>query len=235
MESDTEAEQISIARLPLLITKPYSPETERSGTLTPPHHSLASVPFRWEEEPGKPRGCNTAPCTPMDLSLKTLELPPRLFLDANVPSPTTVLDGPDVGRQRFQSSSFRIIRKEFYGSFRRSFSPERGQLGGLFLSKRRLKEGGFLASWGWGRRTVKGKRDVVGGGSYVFPSSVDKESDCGNVEEENSSKRFKMTRTGSYSSLSHARPQLWATIYEGLKQVVPWRRRKQRQSKDGLL
>ncbi|KAJ6679843.1 DUF688 FAMILY PROTEIN [Salix purpurea] len=43
----------------LLIPKPhaYGPRQspERSGTLTPPLHSSASVPFRWEEEPGKPR------------------------------------------------------------------------------------------------------------------------------------------------------------------------------------
>ncbi|KAJ6343970.1 hypothetical protein OIU76_005667 [Salix suchowensis] len=224
----------------LLIPKPpaYGPRQspERSGTLTPPLHSSASVPFRWEEEPGKPREyCPTLISRPIDFPQKCLELPPRLLIDT-LPSPTTVLEGPYSGRSsRFHSSSFRIIRsRECYGSFRRSCSPERGQLGTVVLSKRRVKErGGFLGSWSRGRKGLKNDNRDAGGGSYVFPSSGDREAadQRSNEEEEmiSSSDKVKMTRmrrSGSFAAVSNARSQFWASIYEGLKTVVGWRSKK---------
>ncbi|KAG5251684.1 DUF688 domain-containing protein [Salix suchowensis] len=219
----------------LLMQKPHGhmQSPERSGTLTPPLHTSASVPFRWEEEPGKPRECTALIPRPINFPQKCLELPPRLLVDTNIPklpSPTTVLECPYMGKSsRFQSSSFRIIRsRECYGSFRSS-CPDRGQFGTPVPSKNRVKEkGGFLGSWRWGRRGSKGKRES-GGGSYVFPSSVDREpaDHCIDEEEEeemiSGSENVKMTRSGSLSAVSNARPQFWANIYEGLKQVVPWR------------
>ncbi|XP_002523324.2 uncharacterized protein At4g00950 [Ricinus communis] len=237
MGSEAEAEDSSTPRLPLFLKPPYVQSPQRSGMLTPPLYSSAAVPFRWEEEPGKPRECSGAITTPTDLSPKCLELPPRLLLEANVsklPSPTTVLDGPYTGRSsRFQSSSFRMIRRECYGSFR-TCSPERDQFTALVLSKRGIKDRGFLGSWRWGRRGFKGKREVAGA-SYVFPSSsMDREVEDGNEEEkEISSKNVTITRirrSGSFSTSS--RSHFWATIYEGLKQVVPWRSRKLK--KDGF-
>ncbi|XP_061956113.1 uncharacterized protein LOC133677987 [Populus nigra] len=68
--------------------------------LTSPIHPLASVPFNWEDAPGKPR----PPCMPQSDKPKIdrcLELPPRLLTKAqesNMPSPATVLDGPYVPR-----------------------------------------------------------------------------------------------------------------------------------------
>ncbi|KAF2315199.1 hypothetical protein GH714_038405 [Hevea brasiliensis] len=237
MGSETEPELSSTPRLPLLLNQhahAYMQSPQRSGTLTPPLYASASVPFRWEEEPGKPRIC-TALSNPIDSSPKCLELPPRLLLDANVSklaSPTTVLEGPYLGKQRFRSSSFRIIRRECYGSFRRSSTPERGQLSTMVLSNRGLKDR-LLGSWSWGRTAFRGKREVAGA-SYVFPSSTDREVDGSNEEEERSSKNVKITRirrSGSFST--HARSHFWATIYEGLKQVVPWRNRKLK--KDGFV
>ncbi|XP_065860163.1 uncharacterized protein At4g00950 isoform X2 [Euphorbia lathyris] len=163
----------------------------RSGTLTPPFYSSAAVPFRWEEEPGKPRGggstsFNALSNPQIDFTPKSLELPPRLLLldhgnGSKLNSPTTVLDGPYMVKPRFQSSSFRIIRKECYGSFgRRSYSPEREELSALVVS-RRFKDRSFLGSWRWGRGN---KREIVGP-SYVFPnSSIDKELEDSNPEEE---------------------------------------------------
>ncbi|CAK7348699.1 unnamed protein product [Dovyalis caffra] len=205
----------------LLIPKPHAyahtKSPERSGTLTPPLQTSASVPFRWEEEPGKPRECTSLIPRPIDLPQKCLELPPRLLIDT-LPSPTTVLEGPYTGKSsRFQSSSFRVIRsRECYGSFRRSCSPETGQLGPIVLSKRRGKEkGGFLGSWSWGRRALKGNREA-GGGSYVFPSLGDREplDQSSNEEEEmiSSSDNVKMTRmksSGSFSAVSNARSHFW--------------------------
>ncbi|KAF7137793.1 hypothetical protein RHSIM_Rhsim07G0003200 [Rhododendron simsii] len=124
--------------------------------LTPPLHTSASVPFRWEEEPGKPRPCTALITTTQTLSHqdphsidtpnyynnKCLELPPRLqsFTDPKMSSPTTVLDGP-YSFPLFQSSSFRFTttrRRERQGSFGSSCggSPERGQFGNVLLSNK---------------------------------------------------------------------------------------------------
>ncbi|KAJ6887858.1 hypothetical protein NC652_028990 [Populus alba x Populus x berolinensis] len=68
--------------------------------LTSPIHTLASVPFKWEDAPGKPR----PPCMPQSDEPKIdrcSELPPRLLAKAqesDMPSPATVLDGPYVPR-----------------------------------------------------------------------------------------------------------------------------------------
>ncbi|XP_020412232.1 uncharacterized protein At4g00950 isoform X2 [Prunus persica] len=198
MGSEAEVEEETL-KLPLF-SAPQIQSLEPSGSLTPPLYTSVSVPFRWEEEPGKPR-----PCT----ALITL------------PNPTDF-------SQKFQSSSFRM-GMECYGDF----SPERGQLGAVVLSKRGLKERGWFDSWG--RRILKGKREV-GGASYVFPSSVDGESDGSSVGESSSSRQVKTTRirrAGSFSSPSHARPHFWTTICQGLKQAVPWKSRKLK--KDGIV
>ncbi|KAJ8900678.1 hypothetical protein K2173_025455 [Erythroxylum novogranatense] len=226
---ETEPESSSTPRLPLL-SNPFSrglmqsPET--SGALTPPFYSSASIPFRWEEEPGKPRHCTILANKTVDFTLKSLEPPPRLLMDACFAkrvSPTTVLEGPYVGKSsRFQSSSFRIIRRERLGSFRSCCSPEKHQLGAMVLNDYKR---GLFGSWRWGMRAFKVKREVVGGSSHVFPSFVDREAD--NEEEDDNTnglaKNKRITRSGSFSALSHARSPFWVTIYEGLKQVVPWK------------
>ncbi|XP_040989760.1 uncharacterized protein At4g00950 isoform X2 [Juglans microcarpa x Juglans regia] len=225
---EAEPEASSILKLPLLSVPPMMHSTDPSGMQTPPLHSSASVPFRWEEEPGKPRPCTTL----TNLTTKCLELPPRLLFDTKLPSPTTVLEGPFVGRSRFQSASFRITSGECYGSF----SHERsGQLGAITASnKSGVKERGWFGSWG--RKAFKAKREVGGSCSHVFPSSLDRESDGGSSVGEGNSTKVKMTkfrRTGSLSNLSHARSHFWATMYKGLKQVVPWGSRKLK--KDGTV
>ena len=221
MASEAEDEPIFTPPRLLLMPKPHAhlQSPERSGTLTPPLQTSASVPFRWEEEPGKPWESTALVPRAINFPQKSLELPPRLLIDTNMtklPSPTRVLEGPYMGKSsRFQSSSFRIIRsRECYGSFR-SCSPEKGQLGTVVPSKRRVKEKGrFLGSWSWVRRGLKGKRES-GGGSYVFPSSVDREpaDHCVNEEEEmiSSSDNVKMTRSGSLSAVSNARSQFWVS------------------------
>ncbi|KAL4376066.1 hypothetical protein GQ457_02G001250 [Hibiscus cannabinus] len=207
-----EAAERESARLPLfssphahMVVSP-SPSPERSGTLTPPLRASASVPFQWEEEPGKPKPCTTVTTFSQDFARKCLELPPRLLLlqEANkkkdnnkLSSPTTVLDGPYVGRARLLSSSFRMVKSERYGSFRAgSFSPEND--GAMVLSKRGNR--GFVGS----RR-----RGDVGGKNYVF--------------EEYSSVRTR--KSGNLNSFPHSKSHFWASIYEGLKQAVPWSKR----------
>ncbi|PIN17335.1 hypothetical protein CDL12_09993 [Handroanthus impetiginosus] len=89
----------------------HSPD-HPSGMATPPLHTLASVPFKWEEEPGKPRPCTDIVALP-EPSKICLDLPPSRTankINTKVPSPTTVLEGPyNVGRPKF--SSFRFFRE----------------------------------------------------------------------------------------------------------------------------
>ncbi|KAI4355256.1 hypothetical protein L6164_004045 [Bauhinia variegata] len=224
-EADAKAEQSSIPRLPLFSIPPM-PSPEHSGMLTPPLHTSASVPFRWEEEPGKPIPCTAlVPYTdPNDFLPKCLELPPRLLID-KLPSPTTVLDGPYGGSKRFKSPSFRVA-KDCYGSF----STERGQLGAMVLTKEKR----WFCSWR--RKAIKVKREVSGG-SHVFPSSADRESD-GGFSGDSQSARVKMTkmkRSGSFSSHNHSKSRFWATICEGLKKVNPWKSKKMKKDVNGGL
>lgn len=109
-------QQSSIPRLPLFSAPPakqMKSSPERSGTVTPPLQTSGSVPFRWEQEPGKPKLCN-ALVTYINPADKSLELPPRLLV---VPSPNLLQQGPCVTSNRFRSPSFRIEdNTKCYGS-----------------------------------------------------------------------------------------------------------------------
>ncbi|CAJ1972262.1 unnamed protein product [Sphenostylis stenocarpa] len=86
---------------------------------TPPPRTAVSVPFEWEEAPGKPRPCHSRskPKASGDVA-RTLELPPRLVsLEAKASSPTTVLDGPYVGRAMSFTSSYRPPKDTWNANF----------------------------------------------------------------------------------------------------------------------
>lgn len=217
-EVEFEQDQCKVPKLPLLNPPTTMHSPERSGMKTPPLFTSASVPFGWEEEPGKPRPC-TALVTFSNPTPKCLELPPRLLLDSNnniskLSSPTTVLEGPYpyVSSNTCHSPSFRIMSEECY---------EKGQLGSMVL---REKEKGWFGSW----REKSLKREASGG-SYVFPSSVDK--DCvGNIGDTHKKMRSmrKRNRSGSFSNPFHDKSSssAWTRIYEGMKRVVSQRSKK---------
>ncbi|XP_009787415.1 uncharacterized protein At4g00950 [Nicotiana tabacum] len=224
MGTDTEAaEMSSTLKLPL-----FSVESSQEdlGMLTP-LHTLASIPFKWEEEPGKPR-----PCTDLiPLSNSTcLEPPPRLYnmeFSKTSSSPTTVFDGPYItSKPKF--SSFRLLRKDRrhrrQGSFDSSTSSETGQLSTTLVLGNKKAES---KSW-WRRPTnVKHKGCDINSG-FVFPSSIDS-TDCVSLNEECSSSSIKtetLRRSGSFSGHSQAKTHIWVAIYEGFKQVIPWKSRK---------
>jgi hypothetical protein len=211
MGSEADYEASSIPKLSLFSfpTKPPKPK----GILTPPPQVTASVPFQWEEAPGKPRPCSTAEPKPKHRSARSLELPPRLLLLSeskitNIPSPTTVLDGPYVGR----SISYRFSLR----------SPD--SLGG----KRLVKEKGRSTRWGSFRKNIK---EVVEGTVDFKPSPV---VNVGGGGGGDSDTKVKITRVKKRSvsllNLSHTRTRshLLASIYDSLKQAVPWRRRQER-------
>ncbi|TKY74081.1 hypothetical protein E2542_SST02840 [Spatholobus suberectus] len=121
MESESEKGDhvhYTPTKLSLLISRPSMPPES-----PPPPQTTVSVPFKWEEAPGKPRHCHTE-SEPKN-RVKTLELPPRLLfletkmsnVDADGPSPTTVLDGPYVGRAMSFTSSYRTPRGYWNSNF----------------------------------------------------------------------------------------------------------------------
>ncbi|KAE9595817.1 hypothetical protein Lal_00030770 [Lupinus albus] len=160
MMGGCDSEKSNTPRLPLLNLNPlplHSPD--RPGMKTPPLHTLVSIPFGWEEQPGKPKPCTQLVC--FSNKQKCLELPPRLLINdaKQLPSPTTVLEGPHVDHN------------------------ENDHIG-----------------------------NIIGG--------------C--------HKKLRMTRVKhslTSSNLSHAKSCVWTSISEGLKQVVPWKSKKQK--KDG--
>ncbi|XP_047160480.1 uncharacterized protein At4g00950 [Vigna umbellata] len=196
-ENENESEEKkNIGRL-ALFSIPRMASPERSGMATPPLQTSAAVPFRWEEQPGKPRPCSALiPFSdPADIVPKCLELPPRLL----VPSPyvSTI--------NTFRSPSFTITASNCYGS-------DTKVLGAMVLSK----AGDFKDSlWfgSWKKKPFKLKRREVTGTSHVFPSSSSSSS---------SSTDFKDTDTIQ----SIKRSGVWTSICEGLKLVVPRRSKK---------
>ncbi|KAI3449283.1 hypothetical protein Pfo_005948 [Paulownia fortunei] len=214
-EEDEREPSFSTLKFPLLpIPAPSlnSPE-HPSGMATPPLRTLASVPFKWEEEPGKPRPCTDIIALPEPA--KCLELPPcrMLFMEpankiAKMPSPSTVLDGPyHVGRPKF--SSFRFFR-EAQGSFDSSSSGDSPHSSvDILLGK---KIGGQKTRRFFGRtlRFRSGKKEADGGIFGFSPSSTtgcDSDERCTRVKMEG-----KMRRNGSFSSLSQATStHLWVS------------------------
>ncbi|KAJ3671201.1 hypothetical protein LUZ60_008627 [Juncus effusus] len=76
---------------------------DQPGSATPPPQKPGSVPFLWEEKPGKPKKSISSADGTGPLSSRSLKLPPRLVAEMkgghhvdSDDSPTTVLDGPDL-------------------------------------------------------------------------------------------------------------------------------------------
>ncbi|KAK4835016.1 hypothetical protein QYF36_003936 [Acer negundo] len=201
------------------------PTKGKQAPPAPPVHTGASVPFQWEEAPGKPRpGCSESKPSSSTVA-RSLELPPRLVLtdhhhhhqikvNNNGSSPTTVLEGPYVGRSLSYTLS---LRKG--GSFR---SP------GVGSRQSNNKDRVLFGSSRWvtttAAATVK-KNDKVLGDTFDFFASDD---DIGHGSRGGGNTKVKITRvrkrSGSFRNLSNSTSHLWTSIYEGFKQVVPWKR-----------
>lgn len=147
----------SVSSLPLFSIPhlPLMDSPERSGMLTPPIYAAVSVPFRWEEEPGKPRFSSATAVSAA--ASPSLELPPRLLLMDKVP------------------------RSECYSSFRMmgssSLSPD--EKSSLFMKKR-----GWFGFGSWRKRglNLRAKREQIGIGGLVFPSLESEESFSSKLE-----------------------------------------------------
>ncbi|XP_042051268.1 uncharacterized protein At4g00950-like [Salvia splendens] len=173
---------------------------------TPPLRPLVSIPFHWEEAPGRPRGGDA---TPPPSSKRCLELPPRLLQEEGkmtmTPSPTTVLDGPYVGRSLSLACTF---------SFRK------GPVLGGEDGKRNLGSGRW-GSFREERRCGEGSMDFSQSLGDIFRSEDD---DDGSVKITRVRRRKSFFKLSTFNSNSK---YLWGDIYASFKQVVPWRRSSQ--------
>ncbi|XP_028790055.1 uncharacterized protein At4g00950-like [Neltuma alba] len=206
-EPDYDHQIYSPSKLSMLISRPIKPP-EAAPLPSPP--TAVSIPFRWEEAPGKPRPCHTR-SEPDSCGRRALELPPRLVFPeskaSNVHSPTTVLDGPYVGRAVSFTTSYRSPRM-----------VGKDQWNGNFGSSR-------WSSSGKNRRQEYGASIDFSNGLTFW--------DDGGFESNTTvkAKIAKIGRRGSLFNLSQSRSHLWASIYESLKQVVPWKRKQEKQRK----
>lgn len=200
-ESDQQVMEAIADDIPKLslFSLPSQPP-EPPGSMSPPLRASASVPFLWEEAPGKPRRCSTYSYVTDDqleieITTKSLGLPPRLLTAdvikfTNLPSPTTVLDGPDVGRSLSFTLSFRSPessnlavgrRNGYFGSARwGSFRKSKGVSGASF----------YNSSSDYGTDGGEGNGVVFGGGHDDHHWKV---------------KLSRIRRRSSFLSLSHTK------------------------------
>ncbi|KAI3517735.1 hypothetical protein L1887_16953 [Cichorium endivia] len=88
---------------------------EMEGGFTPPPHYKATIPFQWEEAPGKPRSTTVTANDPPPQAAKSLVLPPRMLINSATTtptngkakvemmrSPTSVLEGPYSGKSKWK-------------------------------------------------------------------------------------------------------------------------------------
>ncbi|XP_010537078.1 PREDICTED: uncharacterized protein At4g00950-like [Tarenaya hassleriana] len=210
-DDEHHQERCSTPKLPLYSLPMTNRATETPGLATPPVNIAGTVPFLWEEAPGKPRARSGDDVTAavskgsgkkQNGVVRSLELPPRMSdaagkMAGNDPSPTTVLHGPYAVRRRSRS-----LKK-----------------GGVKLVK---ENSGFFGSTRCGssakfKEVVEGKLDISrftvascaggGGGKKVKISRVRRKRNLLNL------------------NLSYSKSHFWERVYERFKQLIPWRRR----------
>ncbi|KAL6541496.1 hypothetical protein OROGR_010982 [Orobanche gracilis] len=204
--------RLSLSRLPCKRREPIQ-------MLTPPIHPLLSVPFRWEEVPGKPRAAAQVTArepTPVGKSkvARCLDLPPILLRDdaeiMNMPSPATVLDGPYVGRSLSLACTFSFRKGVVVGRDDIAFEPVMTRGGGRFGSGR------------WGSFNEEEKVGT-GRGNFDLPQTLG-----GVFKREKNVKITRVERKRKRRSLFNL-PSMNSNlldIYASFKKAVSWRCRR---------
>ncbi|KAH7854078.1 hypothetical protein Vadar_009833 [Vaccinium darrowii] len=192
-----------------LLPQPSQP-SDPPGLLTPPLQPMASVPFLWEEAPGKPRPFPRATTSPTSKpkAVRCLDLPPRLLMNTegkmtNTPSPTTVLDGPYSGGSRALSHTMSFTFGK--ASFRIPAGKERVN----------------FSSLRWEQSLIKEDYGGESEGILDFLPSVD-------VVPESLSPEVKTRVRKRNSFFGSSKSNFWTSIYESVKQAVPWRRKQEK-------
>ncbi|XP_021760696.1 uncharacterized protein LOC110725548 [Chenopodium quinoa] len=225
--------KLSLTNLPSL--KAIAPESP--WTLTPPLHPMASIPFEWEEAPGKPRFTNiSSPCK-KPKSVRCLELPPRMLVEgleakvAHMPSsPTTVLDGPRMARSLSQRFCFEGPISAPSPDL--GFNVEENNVMDQEKSKKNVvkRKIGPWRRWAsgngtkWNQKLHKGNTDISPYSDSIGGSDVMNEKDI-----EVKITRFRRRSTRSLYKLSNASSRVFENILECLKQIVIRRRKEEKQ------
>ncbi|KAM7504882.1 hypothetical protein LguiB_003786 [Lonicera macranthoides] len=193
-----------------LYSLPISRPLEMQSPPPPPLETLASIPFQWEEAPGKPRPTATPP-----VKSKSLELPPRLLSESvkmtNMASPMTVLEGPYLRWSGSRTWSFSSSPK--IGSFRSPGAAEDDRHEGLRYRKREMSR--MFSSRRW-RSLNRGESDAT----FDFNSTS---SVFGGFEKKkkkgDDSKAVRRSR--SLFSFSDATSNLLQAIMKGISKRSP--------------
>ncbi|XP_021729188.1 uncharacterized protein LOC110696211 [Chenopodium quinoa] len=225
--------KLSLTNLPSL--KGIAPESP--WTLTPPLHPMASIPFKWEEAPGKPRFTNSSSPCKKPKSVRCLELPPRMLVEgleakvAHMPSsPTAVLDGPSLGRSLSQRFCFEgpILNASPVLGLNVKENSVMGQ--GKSKKKDVKRQIGPWKRWASGNGT-KWNQKLYKGNSGISPWSDSIEgSDVMNEKDiEVKVTRFRRRSKRSLHKLSNTSSRVFENILECLKQIVVRRRKEEKQ------
>ncbi|GAB4826201.1 hypothetical protein Ancab_009066 [Ancistrocladus abbreviatus] len=180
MGGKKEHEEGGASTLSLSMLLRHKRPAEPPGLVTPPLQTMASVPFQWEEAPGRPRPMSSTSSPFRPKSARCLELPPRMLAEGkvtNMPSPITVLDGPYMGR------ALSCCTTEIGLSDGKKVNSEKGPFGSC--------------SWRWSGGGTRENREV---GEGKFDFSPSQEQHGGDVKV----KMTRFGRKGSLLSLTHA-------------------------------
>ncbi|GMH19754.1 hypothetical protein Nepgr_021595 [Nepenthes gracilis] len=194
-----EEEPITAAKLSLSLLPRHRPSSEPPGMVTPPLQAMASVPFQWEEAPGRPRFLNSGSSPFKPKSARCLDLPPRLLGGgqvADTPTPVAVSAGPYTAAPALP-----------YGGAGRSYG------------RREHKDKGAFGSCSW-------RRSVVGSGNKENTEVCEGKLDFSDPAHDSfvsvNIKRFR--RKSSLLSLSRTSSHLLERLYESFRQMIPRRR-----------
>lgn len=205
MESSSTVRPNSTPKLSLF-SLPKKQVEHAPGMLTPPLQAAAAVPFQWEEAPGRPKPPGHG--YPKPNSARCLDLPPRMLIFdsaaklASTPSPTTVLDGPDVGvGGRSLSSTWSSFRAGEGKSKRFEVKEKVG-----FGSSR----WGILKGRSKGGRVCEEEEEEESLGD-ILSSVLGDDGGCGGGGGETKVKITRVKRRGSFFSPSHSKSKshLW--------------------------
>ncbi|XP_059304577.1 uncharacterized protein At4g00950 [Lycium ferocissimum] len=192
--------KLSLSKLP---NKPIRNNNHHlAAYTTPPLHPLVSIPFQWEEAPGKPKSPTKSKVA------RCLDLPPRLLLSeamkiTNTPSPTTVLNGPYVGRSFSSINEAALEKKDISGN----------------------NKDMLMRSCRW-ESFKENNRGVAVKGSFDFSCPLSSTASSTYDFDTHQRKVLRFTRKGSFFSFSRNNSNLLGGIYDSIKQAVPWRWRR---------
>ncbi|KAG6426590.1 hypothetical protein SASPL_110815 [Salvia splendens] len=203
---DLDQPKLTLSKLPHCKPSPQHMQT-------PPLRPLVSIPFHWEEAPGRPRGGDAT----KSKAARCLELPPRLLQEEGkmtmTPSPTTVLDGPYVGRSLSLACTFSFRKGPVFGREDGKRNMGSGRWGS-FREVRRCGEGSMDFSQSLGDIF----RSEDGGDGCVKITRVRRRKSFFRLSTFNSNSKY----LWCFVNLN-----LQGDIYASFKQVVPWRRSSQ--------